>query len=222
MDHPDDTHIIFGPNFFRRADKLPWTIKVDRCLIGPDDHPDQMVTLGWNEWGGQGIYYEPDAWDFEEAEARVRKWAHYFPMPPKQYRVPGDHCTIIGEYPSPTDDKKAIEDFYLRSVRDCTELRWKVHFRPHPQYKKTPFDLRWSSMDDATLYESQKVYTYKSTFGVKCRLQGLPVMADSASMAAHHPDDDEAFRRWLVFSQWHIKEIASGEWWEYYRHARSI
>jgi hypothetical protein len=217
--HMTDLHVLFGPNYWpktmQQGDLNPTHVLcVDRCSVGDKN---DFVTIGWDGWGGEGEYPKPTD---RQLEARYAKWGHLLPdvhgSKPKQ----GDHCVIVGEYPSACDNVAAINRFYNETILACKQAGRDVFYRPHPQWMKDIGCPR--SRDDKTLHTANTIFTYRSSFGVDCALRGLPVMALRKSLASRHHtslNDFYEWRKWLLFTQWHISEIESGEFWEYLKDA---
>ena len=227
---PDDTaanpgtHVLFGPNYwpktFHSAERV---LCVDRCSVG---NRNDFVTIGWDGWGGTGKYPEYMT-DVQLAE-RWAKWHSLFP-PSYQRQPKKSHLVILGEYPSACDDRAAIDKFYADSREVALNEGRDVYFRPHPHHNISMKGAK-TSTDKDILHTAEAVTTYKTSFGVHCRLLGLPVAAGPASLAGHmlcHPDRDDEhalfdhWRNWLLFTQWNIEEIRSGEFWEYLKDAGS-
>ena len=205
--HERDIHVLFGPNYFpntfNESNRIPTHVLcIDRCSVG---NANDNVTIGWDGWGGEGSF--PLMSDAEQ-EARFNKYCAVFPN--QIHITKADHAVIIGEYPSACDDKRAIKNFYDASIQRSKTLGLKIYYRPHPHHKNAPAGTEVTSCDNI-LHTAQEIYTYRSSFGVDCRLRGLPVLANRASLAAGHNGEDDLWKRWLLTTQWNISELESGE-----------
>lgn len=201
----DAIHVQFGPNYWSTVDRsASRSICVDRCSVGD---ANDFVTVGIDGWGGQGLYHAP-----EDREARWEKWKHLFP-PTLNLPQHGDHVVIIGEYPSACDNKEAIDRYYRNVIAEQPHGT-KIYFRPHPFHNRS-IDGTVLSTDKAVLHTAKRIYTYKSSFGVHCRLLGLPVDAGRSSLAWGLTGSEEEWKKWLLFTQWHISELQTGEFWEH-------
>lgn len=214
-DRKDDVHVLFGPNYWSNTyadgERLPSrTLCIDRCSVG---NANDFVTIGWDGWGGHGTYPTPTK---EQLDGRWQKWADLMP-PTVEADVKGDHVIVIGEYPSACDNKPTISRFYNSIV--SSHAPGTVLFRPHPHFGGVPKGMTKDTGNHALL-TARSVLTYKSSFGVTCRLMGLPVSAGKASLAGRDfLGGEESWKKWLLFTQWHIDEICSGEFWEYLKDA---
>ena len=210
-DYGNVVHVIFGPNYFpkvfAKACKSGNALTINRCFYG--DHNDN-VAIGWNGFNGLAEFPGP-------IDGRLDQELHK--LPEKDVYPQKNGCgLIIGEYVSPCDDKRAINEFYKNSIQDCLDSGLSPVFRPHPLQKhKVPGTVFSTNAD---IRAAQIVFTYASTYGVHARLIGCPVWADNASLA--HADGEETERQWLervVAAQWHITEIESGRFWEHLSYA---
>jgi hypothetical protein len=207
MAHVDHIHVLFGPNYypntFSNAERF---LCVDRCSIGDiNDH----VTIGWGGWGGAGRYPS----EYGERTRQVPR----FPEP-AEFRAKGAHTVILGEYPSACDSKEDIGRFYHDAARESEANGLKPFFKPHPSNKWNPAKLEVQE-GPAVLRSAHTIYTYKTSFGVHCRLVGLPVAATEMSLAGRYEDDWDTWRQWLLLTQWHIDEIKDGTFWEFLKDA---
>lgn len=202
-----DIHVLFGPNYwsktFRDADRV---LCVDRCSFGNEN---DNVTIGWNGWKGFGIY--PTALS-NEAQRRYAKYRDTLPEANRHVGKPGKYAVLIGEYPSACDDQNGIKKFYEDCIEDAKKEGLRLVLRPHPHH--TP-RLGLDVEPRADIYRAAKVYTYASSFGVQARLTGANVVAGPGSLAYRYQKQDVSWRLWLPFTQWHISEIESGEFWRY-------
>lgn len=220
----DDVVVMFGPNYFPKLfRKVPGRqlLTVNRCFVGD---ADDNVALGWKGFNGHAAFLPPSAY-----RARAFDSLGMFPdvAPWTWARGPDRRrALILGEYPSPCDDAADIGMFYRAAVGHAQELFGndvRVDFRHHPQGGgKVPVP-DGSSVVPPTKYHDPAqyglVYTYASTYGVRCALRGLAVIADPASvvyeMVAEYerPVVNHNMSRWelcekIASAQWNINEIA--------------
>ena len=211
----EDDHILFGPNYFphvfRSCDPANMLL-VNRCFFGK---VEDWVALSWSGFNGDGVYAK---WTPDDAAVRFDKWGSE--LPNRDWRGEGsDYAVIIGEYPSVCDDKVGIVKWYAEAVDWCNANGITPVFRPHPSAN---FPLKWCKNDrKADVTRAAMVLTHSSTFGVECRLRGIPTIATNHSVASFSPEADDNFIYDVLFTQWHIDEIRDGTFWEYVNNARS-
>lgn len=220
-------HVLFGPNYWRGTqddansggtEEYPLSpchyLTVDRCSVG---NKDEFVTVGWDGWGGHATYPDIHMLATEDVAARWEKYGHLLPERVVRAEQERNNSLIIGEYPSPCDDLTEQRAWLEDTIKWCKDNDRPCVLRPHPQRRGDMSSVKVLMNADPNKYGL--IHTYKSSFGVDCRLRGLPVIAHRASLAERMDGAEEMWRRWLLFTQWHISEVESGEFWEYLKDA---
>lgn len=210
----DDVHIVFGPNYWPNVTTTAkrW-ISVNRCFFGP---VAEWVALGWNGFNGGARFPDIRRMTMNQVYARKEKWGHL--LPKKTWTGEGGYKILIGEYPSTQIDPAELRRFY-EGARNAQALgSTKLIYRPHPQAAMPEYlNLMVSASADPD--KAELVYTFASTFGVECRLRGVPTKAHPNSVAAAFPFYQREFVEHVLFAQWHIEEVKKGLFWEFLRDA---
>jgi len=203
----DHVHVIFGPNYFPKAfGRATLKLTVNRCFFGDET---EWVSIGWGGFNGFADFKNKGA-----PSDRFEKYQHLFPEV-KEWKGEGGYSIMIGEYPSPCDRESMINQFYGWARR----VDPNILFRPHPHHRQVPKGMTRSN---ASLEGAQWIFTFASTFGVDLALKGAPMVAYPASVVYPMSAGIVPFEQWryeIAYTQWHISEISSGEFWEHLSHA---
>jgi hypothetical protein len=208
----DDTPVVmFGPNYFPNIHRAMAgslsLMTVNRCFVGDANDNVAIGLKGFNGYGEFATSPRGRAQEFD----RLGLW----PEPAELSPAADGRVLILGEYPSPCDDRNEIEEFYALAVRwarqECGSDA-DIRFRPHPHHRRAPASV---PMTDEPPENFRTVYTYASTYGVHCALRGLDVRGSGASLVSH--GYRSGLRRRVANAQWNIKEIESGEFFEHLR-----
>lgn len=214
-----DVPVMFGPNYFPRTFQrlraaCAGFLTVNRCFWG-DVNDD--VAIGWNGFNGEAVFPYPNP-------ARAAALGERKPWPHANLRW-GDRkgVMIIGEYPSPCDDRKAIEAFYKKSLERASLQGEPVYFRPHPHCMGPTLPPHVTRTDKGFGLGGVALFTtYASTFGVELALRGGDVLPDMTASFLRYWDgvDLHHLHVLIASAQAHIEEIKSGDFWEPLKYAR--
>lgn len=185
----------------------------------------RYCALGYNGLNGYAEFYvdnsPSDRW--EKHGVQVKPW-----------KEEGEYILLMGQIGGDQSVKHCnINKWYqemISKIKEITDI--PIYFRPHPNGRKKVDISGIAGIKDGELEEALegalKVITFNSNSGVDAVINGVPVIAmDRGSMVWEVAQNEirlenELFDReqWLndlAYKQWTMKEMASGETWEYLR-----
>lgn len=192
------------------------------------DRTKKFCSCGFNGLNGRADFLMPiskPAGRWEKHKVEVKPWR----------QTDGDYVLILGQVDGDASMKAFRPGWYERIATEAKAVfGLPVVFRPHPLARKTSggsaLKVLGGTLEDA-LAGAHCAITWNSNSGVDAILAGIPTFVfDEGSMAwpvAGHRLKTDLFRpdrtlwlRHLAYCQWTIKELESGETWDFLKGAK--
>lgn len=197
---PCDIPIIMGPNMYKNIEVTnPNFLMLNRKFLG--ENVDDWVSISWNGFNGLGKFCVEDI-------SKARLWS-LIPSIEKS-KTEGKNFVLIEQSNIARSIKfSSLEDYYNYAIHNYSPIIRK----PKPLGEETI-----SLQQNKIFFEknnTKAIVNLNSTISVEGIVLGYSIISlDEQDPVYSCGKDRESFLHYLAHCQWHISEIASGEFWD--------